>query len=53
MKILAKVMEGAGFGMFLIGGSAMDSSSVILPIAIILCGIVVAWNGIALEDQIA
>lgn len=53
MKILARVMASVGFCFVLIGGSAMDSRSIMVPVAIILCGIVMMWNGISLEEQYA
>ena len=52
MKTLARVMASMGFCFILIGGGAMDSSSVVVPIIVILCGIVMMWNGITLEERI-
>lgn len=52
MKILARVMASMGFCFVLIGGGAMDSASVVVPIIVILCGIIMMWNGITLEERI-
>lgn len=53
MKILARVMASMGFCFVLIGGGAMDSTSVTVPIVVVLCGIVMMWNGISLEEHYA
>lgn len=52
MKILARLMASFGFCLILIGGSAMDSTSLFAPIVMILCGIGLMWNGLALEEQV-
>ena len=50
MKILAKVMESVGAAMFLMGGAAMDSNSLVIPIIMVLAGLVLAWNGVSIEE---
>lgn len=53
MKILARVMSTIGFVLVLLGGGGMDSVSLVMPIVMILVGIVMMWNGIALEGEYA
>lgn len=46
MKILAKIMMGAGFCIMLTGMAGMDSESVIVPIVMAFVGIgIVAFGG--------
>lgn len=53
MKTLARVMSSIGFVLILMGGGGMDSASLVIPIVMILVGIVMMWNGIALEGEYA
>lgn len=52
VKTLARVMASMGFCFVLIGGGAMDSKSVAIPIIVVLCGLAMMWNGIALEERV-
>ena len=53
MKVLARVMSSIGFVLILLGGAGMDSASLVMPIVMILVGIVMMWNGMALEGEYA
>ena len=51
MKILARVMASIGFCALLVGGGTMDNPNV-ASIVMILGGIALMWNGLALEEQV-
>lgn len=50
MKHLGHIGEGLGFVLILIGGGAMDSASLIAPIAIILGGVALMLAGASIEE---
>ena len=50
MKHLGHIGEGIGFVMILLGGGAMDSASLIAPIAIVLGGVVLMLAGASIEE---
>ena len=45
------IIEGIGVVMLWVGCSAMDSTSLIAPIAIIVAGLALMWAGASMEGK--
>ena len=52
MKRLASIAECIGFLIILIGGSAMDSNNLTLPIVTVLVGVALLWTGASMEEHL-
>jgi hypothetical protein len=51
MKILAKVMMGAGIVAVLLGGGGMDSQSLLAPIMMIILGVGLIYTGNKIDED--
>ena len=51
MKILAKVMMGAGIVAMLLGGGGMDSQSLLAPIMMIILGVGLIYTGNKIDED--
>jgi hypothetical protein len=51
MKILAKVMMGAGIVAVLLGGGGMDSQSLVAPIMMIILGVGLIYTGNKIDEE--
>lgn len=51
MKILAKVMMGAGIVAVLLGGGGMDSQSLVAPIMMIILGVGLIYTGNRIDED--
>jgi hypothetical protein len=51
MKILAKVMMGAGIVAVLLGGGGMDSQSLVAPIMMIILGVGLIYTGNKIDED--
>lgn len=51
MKILAKVMMGAGIVAVLLGGGGMDSQSLLAPIMMIILGVGLIYTGNKIDEE--
>ena len=51
MKILAKVMMGAGIVAVLLGGGGMDSQSLLVPIMMIILGVGLIYTGNKIDEE--
>lgn len=52
MKATAKIMEFIGIVLLFIGGGAMDSASMVVPMVMAFVGMGIAFAGAALDEQL-
>lgn len=51
MKIVFRIMEYIGVAGFMVGGCAMDSPSIVVPLMLAFGGLAVAYIGWRLENE--
>ena len=50
MKTISNILKGLGISMLFIGGSAMDSASLVVPFVIAFAGIGFMYLGVQIEE---
>ena len=51
MKVISKALEAIGFVLVMLGGSAMDNPSLIVPIILVLGGMGIMTAGMEVENE--
>ena len=50
MKIITKIMQGAGITLVLIGGAGMDNASIMIPVIMAFSGLGILAAGWGIEN---